>query len=595
MPTITIPDFGKGVNLDLMPSELGSGVWSDCQNYRFRHGFAEKFDGVPNAGNKFTALGNPMWIQPYATPSTYWTFYYAYNTSANEGSAYAESTATTATLTRYTAGVKITSITFVGATATVTTDSAHGRTTGDAITVYLAFPAEYNGVFAITVTSATTFTYTMSGTPATNADPVGAYSYNVESKFTGSATAIIGRLNRVTGGVLNGALIFNHPIDGLYYWNGDASTRLRLLPNSYVADTGRPFKNFIVQLAPTIGGVKYPHDVLWSKSAEPGSVPVEFDSASDNDAGRFPLAETPGQMVDSLPLGDVNIIYKQDARYAMQYIGGNEVFKFTRLPGEDGLLYRQCVVDTPKGHVFLSQNLDVRIHQGGESRSLAEGRVKRFITDNTPSGGNAYAGCWLASYPEKQEVWVAIPNVSAIGCALILVWNWESDTWGKFVIPGTRYPTNAASGMYKPNSAGDSPQSYLALGIPGNGTYNVAFLDGETFSNTFFGETITAFLERRGLHFDDRTITKAIQRSRWNLDDTQRSSSPTREATVQHGASMYADTAPTYTSGTTCTYGVTDWTDARATNGRFCAIKFTTSAGLGVRSVDLDVTKGGKR
>lgn len=55
-----------------------------------------------------------------------------------------------------------------GAVATVTT-AAHGFHTGDFVTIAGAVDAAYNGEVQITVTSPTTFTYQISGTPATPA------------------------------------------------------------------------------------------------------------------------------------------------------------------------------------------------------------------------------------------------------------------------------------------------------------------------------------------------------------------------------------------------------------------------------------------
>ena len=73
----------------------------------------------------------------------------------------------------------ISSITRGGAgnlTATVTTAVAHGLATGNRITVSGAAPTQFNGTYVITVTGATTFTYTMVSAPATNATVVGTYS-----------------------------------------------------------------------------------------------------------------------------------------------------------------------------------------------------------------------------------------------------------------------------------------------------------------------------------------------------------------------------------------------------------------------------------
>ena len=63
-------------------------------------------------------------------------------------------------------------------TATATTTVAHGLVTGNQITVTGATPAQFNGVYRITVTGATTFTYTMATAPSGDATVVGTYAIN---------------------------------------------------------------------------------------------------------------------------------------------------------------------------------------------------------------------------------------------------------------------------------------------------------------------------------------------------------------------------------------------------------------------------------
>lgn len=70
----------------------------------------------------------------------------------------------------------ISTITHVGAVATLTTASPHGLATGNKVTISGATPSAYNGEFVITVTGASTFTYTMASTPASNATVVGSYT-----------------------------------------------------------------------------------------------------------------------------------------------------------------------------------------------------------------------------------------------------------------------------------------------------------------------------------------------------------------------------------------------------------------------------------
>lgn len=65
--------------------------------------------------------------------------------------------------------ISVSSITRSSQTATVTTASAHGLSTGDFANITGAVETQYNGAFRITRTGATTFTYTVDGSPTTPA------------------------------------------------------------------------------------------------------------------------------------------------------------------------------------------------------------------------------------------------------------------------------------------------------------------------------------------------------------------------------------------------------------------------------------------
>lgn len=75
--------------------------------------------------------------------------------------------------------VTISTITFSSTTATATTSSAHGLSTGEFISITGCTPSDYNGIFQVTVTGSTTFTYVMNSVPATNATVVGTYTIGI--------------------------------------------------------------------------------------------------------------------------------------------------------------------------------------------------------------------------------------------------------------------------------------------------------------------------------------------------------------------------------------------------------------------------------
>jgi len=83
----------------------------------------------------------------------------------------------------------VTGITRSSQTATATTTGSHGLTTGDWVTMAGATQTEYNGVFQVTVTGGTTFTYTVAGSPATPAtgSPTTTRAY---VKFRGKVAVI---------------------------------------------------------------------------------------------------------------------------------------------------------------------------------------------------------------------------------------------------------------------------------------------------------------------------------------------------------------------------------------------------------------------
>jgi hypothetical protein len=506
-----IVNCGSGVNRDLMPSELAPDLWSDCQNARFRNGFAEKRRGIQAAFTTPTVV--PYYIDTY-----------------NAGSS------------------------------------------------------------RFLVQAGLAKVFVDDGTTRTEITPV--------SPFTGAVD------NRWTGGSLQGTLILNNGVDSPMYWNGDTATDLAALTGwtpGWKSDVIRPFKYYLVALGNTRGGAKQIHNVGWSNSAQPGAIPTTWTAATGNDAGAVDLAETTGVMVDCLPWGDVNIIYKQDARYAMQYIGGNDVFRFVRLPGSDGLLARGCVVNTPKGQVFMSSG-DVRIHQGGDSVSIIEGSNRRWLFNNMDSTNAGRS--FLAVNPQKNEVWVCFPSTGSSSCDRALVWNWQDNTWGDFTLPNVTYgttglvPTNLSSSVIDSVSlvidtdtavinANDYSQNENRLVLS---TTDPKIGLAETGS-TDFGTAVPFMLEKTGISFGDTDAVKVLNASRPQINAI-----PGTVVTVYHGSAMHPADAVVYSAGYTFTVGTSTRATSFARGGRYMAWKMTSSdyAPVVMKSNDIEYIKQGR-
>jgi hypothetical protein len=571
---------GGGLNKDLLSSELPDGVWSDAVNFRFRHGFAERWQGM---GTAMSGLSAAYWMHRIdkgalryhvSVISTGMTYAYEIP-GAGVGPGFAISPPLPP--------VGISTITRISAVlAEVTTSSVHSLATNDVITVFGVTESGYNvSNVAVTVMSTTVFRYPVSAIAA-NATIIGGYAV-----ISAGTTSIAGtRSQKISGGTLNGYLIVNSPVTGIYYWDGDSSTNLAQFGfKSYVADVARPFKQFIVQLGRTVDGVKRTQNVAWSASAEPGTLPASFDASDTNDAGDVDLSESSGPVVDCLPLANSNIVYMTDAIYAMQYIGGNDVFRFVRIPGTDGLLGTDFVTDTPLGHVFVSSALDVRLHTGGESRSIASGRIKKYLASLLGASGSIYPtdrkqGFAATDY-SNEEVWIFLrtsSNTTAAGCDHAIVWNWSSDAWSTMTLTGAQELVYSAT---RGGWAATDNQGLLVC------------QDQFLKSSEYTGSAGTGTLERTGIDFGDRDTFKSIHRSRWNIDGTAG-----QTVAIYHGSSKTADGTVTWTSPVTYTIGTTDYVNARATAGRFGAIKVVSSSStypLSVRSADIGVATGGKR
>jgi hypothetical protein len=73
-------------------------------------------------------------------------------------------------------------------TAVVTTNSPHGLSTGDYITVSGAVPTVYNGSYNITYISTTSFSYVMASSPGGSASTIGTYVVHTWTQIGGGAT-----------------------------------------------------------------------------------------------------------------------------------------------------------------------------------------------------------------------------------------------------------------------------------------------------------------------------------------------------------------------------------------------------------------------
>lgn len=507
----SVKECGKGVNKDLLASELAPGFWSDVLDVEFSNGFGRQRRGIKAVYTTPTAI--PYFLLTYVKDS------------ANR-------------------------FLIQAGTATIFADD---------------------------------------GATRTNVTPTPAPTGGVDDRWT--------------GGVLNGIPFLNNGVDDPLYWDGDTANDFDAIAAWTTGDTissMRAFSYYLVGLGytPSGGSIK-PYRVIWSNAAEPGSLPTTFTASDTNDAGDIDLTEA-GILVDCLPLGEMNIIYGKEGRYAMHYIGGNQVFDFQLLPGKDGILSKGCVVDTPKGHVFFTGK-DVMIHAGGQATSIAEGRIRDWLS-TTVDTANA-ARSFLTLNPQRSEVWVCFPTTGNSSCNRAAVWNWNDNTWTIYSLPNVTYGTSGlvSSALDGGTNDGDSAtiDSDVATNDQDEFSSNEARLVLSTTTPTIglantgatdFGVSISAYRERKGIRISDTNLKVFIRRSQWNFDGVAGT-----QASILHGHHATADGEPSYESAATWTQGTSEWANRMSKRGLYQAVKVIEMSDqpLALRSYVLDVREAG--
>lgn len=234
--------------------------------------------------------------------------------------------------------------------------------------------------------------------------------------------------------MFNGVAIFNNTVDLPQSWSIiGPGTPLIDLPNwdvTRLAKSIRSFKNFLVALNLTDSGTNRPYRVLWSDSADSGTVPGSWDSTDPaTDSREFDLAETSDFLVDQLPMGDINIIYKEHSTWGMQYIGPPFFFRFWKILSKKGLLHRDCVVNVPFGHVVVTQD-DIIVHSGQieQFTSILDAKLRRWLFSSIDT--NNFYNSFLMLKPLSNEVYFCFPEVGETYASQAVVWNWQDKSLG---------------------------------------------------------------------------------------------------------------------------------------------------------------------
>lgn len=421
------------------------------------------------------------------------------------------------------------------------------------------------------------------------------------------------KLRRWSGGVLNGTPVLNNPNDTPQYWPQiSLSTRLADLPDwpsGVRCGVMVPFLNFLVALDVTKGGTRYPQLVKWSHGADPGNLPVTWDETDPtHDAGEYPLADTPGKIVDAVQMGDQLIIYKEDATYSMQYVGGQFIFSFRKLFARTGALTAKCAVALPSGeHVVLAKD-DIILHNGQQFQSIVEGYIRKELFASIDPQN--YETSFLFLNTKDKEVWVCITPENEELPAKVWTWSWVTKSWGTRTLRPTAFLTmSVTDDTAVPHVWNQMPMTWNSIRTVWNDrTFNPAaeqVLAAQPLntsiavlgrSNLDFGETIETIITRTGIGLPftadkppDLFSQKFMRALRPRLEGTDGG-----EVFVRIGTQDYVDSPVEWRNEESYIIGVTDFIDILAT-GRLLAVSFRSNSAIEWRlhGYEVDVVTGG--
>lgn len=182
-----------------------------------------------------------------------------------------------------------------------------------------------------------------------------------------------------------------------------------------------------------LAGLEDPNQLQFSKKTSPG-LPANFNATYTID-----LIPTGGRIVDLAPLGDLLIIFKETAIYALSGEGPlntgaqNDYQQPQLLSGDVGALRTGCVAQIPQGLIFVSQKGIYLIDHSGTCQYIGANveayNDLTFVTAITDPNTNRVAflsseGTWLIYdyFAQQWSTWTRLPAIDGVFCNGALVY-----------------------------------------------------------------------------------------------------------------------------------------------------------------------------
>jgi len=476
MPLVPIEQVGQvGIIQDVPPYELPPNAWSGGNNVRVLDSGIKKIRGYTEALKTITFP--PYYITPYedSAGTYYWLAFGQNKVAVWDSSSWTDITRQTTTTLNGAINSSATTITLTDASSfpssgTIAIGTKQvGISGGTANTNYYE-EITYSGKSTNDLTGCTRdTTYPAAHEDLSVVTPIGT------TATTDNDYAATENTRRWTTTNLNGLLIATNGYDAPQMWPLNSSgipsktIPLRELQNWSVTTTKeagastnkceviRSFRTFLVGINWTnvvARGNVEPRIVKWSSAANYGSAPFTWNSLDATlDADEYELADTPGAILDGLPLGDSFLIYKNDSIYVMNYVGTPYIFSFKLLSPTIGALCKNSVVDFEGGHFFMG-NSNFYLCNGQTVTPLLTGKLRRAVFDEIVAGDlsdPSWQKSFVVADHVHKEILACYPTESSTVVNKAVIWNWEKNTFTFRDLPET---SHISTGILAANPGG---------------------------------------------------------------------------------------------------------------------------------------------
>jgi len=151
----------------------------------------------------------------------------------------------------------------------------------------------------------------------------------------------------------------------------------------------------------------------------------------------------------SLPLRSIFVIYSETQIWAAEQIGGVEVFTWSKLFDEGGMIAPNCAVEVNGVHYVFGPK-DIYKHDGVSKVSIIDKRNKNFVFRNLNKQKSEV--CFVSYMPQYDSIVFGFntgdPNAAFSGklcdrCNYGAVYDLSADTWGFIDLPNVSMLTQA--------------------------------------------------------------------------------------------------------------------------------------------------------